>query len=110
MIVSPKSDFMSFSMEINFDVNGGGGSVPSIVFKQNSYFTYFMKLFWSRATRKATNHFRKDPVSQNGFWSVCRSTVLEEYFSAVPRPTVLPKQRSHQPSLTLPPKLCTATS
>jgi hypothetical protein len=49
-------------MEINFDVNGGG-SIPSIVFKQNSYFSYFMKLFWSRATREATNHFRKDPVS-----------------------------------------------
>ncbi len=50
------------SMEIDFDDNGGG-SVPSIVFKQNFYFTYFMKLFWSRATREATNHFRKDPVS-----------------------------------------------
>jgi hypothetical protein len=50
-------------MEINFDVNGGGGSGPSVVFKQNSYFTYFMKLFWSRATCKATNLFRKDPVS-----------------------------------------------
>ncbi len=35
---------MYFSMEIDFDVNGGGGgSVPSVVFKQNSYFTYFMK-------------------------------------------------------------------
>jgi hypothetical protein len=41
----------------------GGGSMPKVVFKQNSYFTYFVKLFWSRATRKATNHFRKDPVS-----------------------------------------------
>jgi hypothetical protein len=44
-------------------IMGGGGSVPNIAFKQNSYFTYFMKLFWSRATRKATNHLRKDPVS-----------------------------------------------
>jgi hypothetical protein len=86
-------------MEIDFDDNGGG-SVPNVVFKQISYFTYFMKLFLSRATRKATNHFRKDPVSQNGSWSACRSTVLEEYFSAVPRPTVPPKQRSHRPSLT----------
>jgi hypothetical protein len=42
---------------------GGGGSVPNVVFKKNSYFTYFLKLFWSRATRKATNHFRKGPVS-----------------------------------------------
>ncbi len=41
----------------------GGGSVPKVVFKQNSYFTYFMKLYWSRATREAANHFRKDPVS-----------------------------------------------
>ncbi len=89
---------------------GGGGTNPSVVFKQNSYFTYFMKLFWSCATHKATNHFRKDPVFWNGSCSVCCSTVLEEYFSAVPRPTVPPKQRSHQPSLTLPPKLCTATS
>ncbi len=32
---------------------------------------------------------------------MCRSTVLEEYFSAVPRPTVPPKQRPHQPSLTI---------
>ncbi len=31
---------------------------------------------------------------------MCRSTLLEEYFSAVPRPTVPPKQRSHRPSLT----------
>jgi hypothetical protein len=31
---------------------------------------------------------------------VCCSTVLEEYFSAVRRPTVPPKQRSHRPSLT----------
>ncbi len=46
-------------MEIDFDVNEGG-CVPSVVFKQNSYFTYFMKLFWSRTTCKATNHFRKD--------------------------------------------------
>ncbi len=41
----------------------GGGRVPYVVFKQNFYFTYFMKLFWSRATREVTNHFRKDPVS-----------------------------------------------
>ncbi len=62
-----------------------GGSIPIIVFKQNSSFTYFIKLIWSRATSQ--DHFRKDPVSQNG-WSVCRSTVLEEYFNAVPRPLV----------------------
>ncbi len=31
---------------------------------------------------------------------MCCNTVLEEYFNAVPRPTVQLKQRSHQPSLT----------
>jgi hypothetical protein len=41
----------------------GGGSIPSVVFKKNSSFTYFIKLFWSRATREATNHFRKDSIS-----------------------------------------------
>jgi hypothetical protein len=51
-----------FSMEIDFDFNGGG-SIPSVGFKQKPYFTDFMKLFWSRATRKATNHFREDLVS-----------------------------------------------
>jgi hypothetical protein len=44
-----------------------GGSVPSIVFKQNFSFTYFMKLFWSRATNRDHEpsflSFWKDPVS-----------------------------------------------
>jgi hypothetical protein len=38
-------------MEIDFDDNGGG-SMPNVVFKQNSY---FIKFFWSRATCKTTN-------------------------------------------------------